>query len=259
MSSANREAADQVVQSTIIGFVTVAFVGVFMWLVGLQPTVVQLSYLLIFFVIAGVVTRRTTDFNVSFVILTLGILFMLTDFLVPPIFLEPFTPAIEVFAQITGVDVRIVDGFQWLVVGAVITAIALGARYRITGQRKFILPIVNAVSADFARFVDIYITSFRIAILLGLTAGIIVLQQTGILLGDLGGLAAQSPYFVSNLFTLLIGYLSLGGDLPIVGDFPVLGELTPVAFIVLGLLAIGVAAASASEGTGPISQFIDRL
>lgn len=257
--SSNQEAGEEVVNSTIIAIVTVGFVAVMMYALGFQVGLGQLAWLLIFFIIAGVMTRRSTDFNVGFTILTLGVIFTLTDYVVPQVLLDPFTPFVELFVGITGIDIRLVNGFEWLVLAFVITAVALGARYRLTGQRKFIMPIVNAVAADLARFIDIYITSFRIMILLGLTAVVIVLQQAGFLLGDLGGLASQSPYFVSNLFTLLIGYLSLGGDLPVIGSIPLLGNLTPMAFIVLGIMAIGVAAASAVSGTGPISQFVDRL
>lgn len=259
MSTRTDEAAEEFIESTIIAAVSIGLVVAVLFFVGFEFSLSQLVWLFIIFVVLGVFTRRATDFNVGFTILTIGVVFTLTDFIMPEFLLDPFTPIVVFFADITGLDVRLIDGFEWLVLGTFFTAVALGAKYRLTGGRKFIMPIVNRVAADFARFIDVYVTSARILVLLMVTAVIIMMQQAGFLLGDLGNLAAQSPFVVSNLFTLLVGYLSLGGELPFIGSIPLLGGLTPIAFIVLGILAIIVAAASSQEGTGPISQFVDRL
>jgi len=95
------------------------------------------------------------------------------------------------------------------------------------------------------RYLMEWLTVSRLAVTGVVTVGAFALTQAGTLLGDLGSLAAMAPVAVSHGATIILGWLALGGNLPVLG--PLVSGLTPPqwALITLGFLVVGVSVKNA--------------
>lgn len=84
----------------------------------------------------------------------------------------------------------------------------------------------------------------RVSIMLGVGIGLIILNELGMLTGELAGMAAEVPYLAANVATILIGYLALGGDVPFFNGIPFLEAIGSTGWLIITgvvlVLAVGV-------------------
>lgn len=114
-------------------------------------------------------------------------------------------------------------------------------------QRSGVKPntVAKRLSSRVQRLVEEWLSIARIAFMLGVLIGVLVLNTfVAPVLGELGSIAGEVPYIVSNIVTLGLGYLALGGDVPFLNGIPVVGEIGSLGFLLLGgvvfLVAVGV-------------------
>jgi hypothetical protein len=89
-----------------------------------------------------------------------------------------------------------------------------------------------------------YLSVVRVAIMAGFAVGFFILQQLGMITGDLMGYAGEAPYLAADLATILLGYLALGGDVPFFNGIPFLEAIGTGGWLALTgivlVLAVGV-------------------
>lgn len=94
------------------------------------------------------------------------------------------------------------------------------------------------------KLLEEWFTVTRVSVMLGFGIGIIILQQLGMLTGDIGSIAAEVPYLAVNIVTILLGYLALGGEVPFFDGIPFLESIGAVGWVILTgaalVIAVGV-------------------
>ena len=90
-----------------------------------------------------------------------------------------------------------------------------------------------------------WFTIFAVAFGATLTIGVLLLNTfVGPVIGELADLFTMAPYAVADVATILLGYLALGGDVPILNGIPFLSEVGATGWVFLAgailLLAVGV-------------------
>ncbi|MHB9286783.1 hypothetical protein ACKVMT_07055 [Halobacteriales archaeon Cl-PHB] len=86
-----------------------------------------------------------------------------------------------------------------------------------------------------------YVKMTRVAFLAGIGLGLIILDQLGVLTGELAGIVAGAPYLAGQIGTIILGYLTMGGDVPYVEAVPVVGEIGAQGFLWLAAIGLVVA------------------
>lgn len=247
---------EETAQSILIGSIALVSVSILLLTFGVEIAPEQFALFLFAFASLGFVVRSSTDVSIGFTLITLGIIAVLAEYVLPGFITQPLTPFVDVMSLVLGVNVAEIDAWKFFVLSVAVVTIMLALKFRIVDKRVFPDTITDYVLAQFARYLDRYITIGRLVVLFAFSGLVIFLEQTAQLTGAIGTQMAEVPLVVSNLTTLLAGYLSLGGTLPVVGTLPLFGELTAAGFLVFALLVIGVAAAARWSSSGPLTQFL---
>lgn len=249
---------DNVRESIIVGGTALLGITALLWVFGVAIGFKQFAGLLLAFSAIGWFTRRSADVSIGFAIISIALVLMAIEYLVPRALIEPFTFVNATVDWLIGLNLAEMDPFAFFVVAVVFVALTIAVRHRATGQTIFGRPIADQVAREFARYIDTYLSIGRIVILLSVGAVMMFLEQMAQLSGVIGGWAADAPFVVGNFATALTGYLSLGGSLPYVGGIPLLGDLDAGAFAVFAVLVIFLAAAARYDGSGPLSQYLKQ-
>lgn len=251
--------SEDVRNSIITGIVSIVALGALLWLLGFDVTLEQAFWVLVAFISLGFVTRRTSDISVGFVIISIGVIFLLSDFVLPTWVTEPFTPITVLIRATIGIDLAAIDAIGYTVLAVTFVGLAIAVRTRLTGEAKTFRPIIDRVFREFLRYLNVYLNTARLLVLFAIGAIAIVLQQMGMLSGQVGTIVQEVPFIAANVMTAVAGYLSLGGELPIIGSIPLLDSLGPASWVVFVILLLGAAAAVRFRASGPLSQAIDQL
>lgn len=234
-----RGTAVQVIVSALV-------LGALWW--ALQPVIGQQVTILVVLSMAvlGYIVEKTGEFSIPFWLSFAGVLGLVVEFLVPGFIVQQFDPLIDSLRAATGLDLGEFDAFQFFVLSSVAIVViwVVSARFGLEGYRKAKKPttVANRVRKRAEKLVDTYFTIGRIAAAFTVAVFIIGFRQGGELAGDIGGQLAEVPFIVSNVVTAILGFLSLGGELPILSRIPLLSSLSSAEFAVLVLGVIIVAA-----------------
>jgi len=100
--------------------------------------------------------------------------------------------------------------------------------------------VARKVERRFEDFVTEWFSVGRFVLSGFLVVGVAFLAELGTFAGDIAGMLGQAPLVVTQGATAIVGWLALGGELPVIG--PLLAGLTPPqwALISLFLLVVGV-------------------
>lgn len=234
-----RGTAVQVIVSALV-------LGALWW--ALQPVIGQQVTILVVLSMAvlGYIVEQTGEFSIPFWLSFAGVLGLVVEFLVPGFIVQQFDPLLDSLRAATGLDLGAFDAVQFFVLSSVAIVViwVVSARFGLEGYRKAKKPttVANRVRARAEKLTDQYFTIGRIAAAFAVTVFIIGFRQGGELAGDIGGQLAEVPFIVSNVITAILGYLSLGGSLPILSQIPLLSGLSAGEFAVLVLGIVIVAA-----------------
>lgn len=97
------------------------------------------------------------------------------------------------------------------------------------------------VEQRFENFVSEWITVGRLVVSSFVVIGFALLGEFGTLLGDFAGLLAQVPVVVSQLVTVGLGWVALGGNVPVIGTL--FATMTPEQWALIGLVLLGLGVA----------------
>lgn len=243
-------------RALIAGGIAVALVMALLYLIGVPVGIEQYVFALAAFVGLGAITRRSDTISIGFVIISIGILAMVVEYLFPRALIDAFAPITAMIESFIGVSLSTVSSWRIFVLAVFFTVIMLAIKFRVEDQRVFADTITDYVLAQMSRYVDRYLTIGRLVVLFAFSAVVIAFEQSAQVLGTMGTQLAEAPLVVSNIFTGLAGYMSLGGELPIVGSLPLFGDLDAAAYLVFFILVLGAAAAARWRSTGPLAQFL---
>lgn len=98
--------------------------------------------------------------------------------------------------------------------------------------------VADAVTDKVETLIEEYVTIGRIVVMLGISVVVILLQQSDVIVAQLADLVGQTPAFVANGITGLLGFAALGGSLPIIGEIELLQGMSPVAWAVIVVVLI---------------------
>lgn len=101
--------------------------------------------------------------------------------------------------------------------------------------------VAKRLSSRIQDLFEAYAATARVGFLLGVGIGVIILNQMGIIAGDLVSMAGEAPYLAAELATIAMGYLALGGDVPLVEGIPVVENIGSTGFLFLSGLALVLA------------------
>lgn len=211
-------------------------------MIGSQSTILVVAAL----AVLGFVVARTGSLSIPFALSFTAVLGLVVEFIVPGFIVRQFDPVLAILRDVAGLDLSGFDAIQFAVLSSVAIVViwVVSARFGIAGYRKAKKPttVANRIRARSERLVDTYFTIGRIAVAFALTSVILAFRQAGMLAGDIGGQLAEVPFVVANVVTAILGYLSLGGEIPILSRIPLLSQLSAPEFAVLVLGIIIVAA-----------------
>lgn len=119
-----------------------------------------------------------------------------------------------------------------IVVGWVVSA-RFGSRGRLTASGT-----ADRVEDRFERFVSEWLSVTRI-VATGLVAfGFMLATQFGTVLGEIGQYLAEAPVVVSQVATIGLGWVALGGNIPVIGTL--FAGVTPQQWALIGLVLLGL-------------------
>jgi hypothetical protein len=100
--------------------------------------------------------------------------------------------------------------------------------------------VARRVERRFEAFVTEWFSVGRFVLSGLLIVGVAFMSELGTFAGDIAGLLGQAPLVVTQSATAIVGWLALGGELPVIG--PLMAGLTPPqwALVSLFLLVVGV-------------------
>ena len=81
----------------------------------------------------------------------------------------------------------------------------------------------------------------RVLVITGIGVSAIILDQIGMIGGEIASYAAEVPYLAADVLAIGIGYLSLGGELPVVGGVDFIAGIDPGAYLIITGAILGVA------------------
>ncbi len=198
------------------------------WLAGVAVSVIA--------VVAYGIADDDDEVSISFAF-TLAIVGVFVLKMVVP---QSLTGMLPVMPYLQGIDAQ-----QFAVLGLAIVGIywVIDERFISPGKRT---PTPETVAENFSdrvqNLVKQWLSIARVMFILGIMIGVLLLNTfIAPIIGELGTLAAESPYIVADVVTLGLGYLALGGDVPLFNDIPFLSEIGSQGFLLLGLLALGLA------------------
>lgn len=184
--------------------------------------------------VGAYITSRIGGFSVPFALSAVAVALVVGQFL-PAWLTEPFTIFGALFEQATGLSVRSVDPvrFAVLTAGVIVLMWILDIRIfsafrRSSGRPEAVNPdkVANRLVARIQGFVEDWFNIGRAVLFLGfslLALGLVALAGLG---GDIAGeWLAQAPVVAAGVFNWAIGFLALGGEVPVVGDWPIIGGI----------------------------------
>lgn len=201
-------------------------------------------------VMLSLATNRTGSFSFGFAAISIGVVAVLTEYVIPSTIVGLFDPVVAWLALIPGVPALLsIPSLQLfaLTVGVVMVYWVLDIRVLTAFYRQSEQP--QAANADtVARALAGRVEGlFEDYVQVGVALGALAVTLTIILLSGVGDLGAQAfeaagevPVLAAGLFNWATGYLALGGTVPVLTDLPLVGGLFELVFGQLaGLDAIG--------------------
>lgn len=116
--------------------------------------------------------------------------------------------------------------------------------------------IVSRVLRQFSRYIETYTSLGRLGALFAVTTVTIVLGTLAQFSSDLALFVQDTPFVATNIVTLVAGYMSLGGNIPILSGVPLIGSLTAGEFLVLSITLLALGAAMKCESFGQLIRFV---
>lgn len=243
----------------ISGLLALALVSAVLWAFNIPIQTGEGVLLVFLFFALSFGVRRSLDISVGFGVITLALLYLLANTILPTLIVRPFVNLLDRIEGIFGLAIfPKVGPVAFFVLAVTFVAVMIAIRLRVTGKRKFTRTIADSVLKEFGRYVDAYLNVGRLVILFSFGAVVLTLRQSVQLFGEIGNIAAEVPFVSANLFTGIVGFDALGGSVPIIEDIPLFGDLTPEGWLVLVVLVLGLAAATRWDSSGPLSRFLDR-
>lgn len=156
--------------------------------------------------------------------------------------------------RILGVELPPINGVTFLIMSVAVAALYWAVTIRVTGRAKKPEKIADRVVKKFAKVVDTYASILAVIGLGGIYLGYVALSNGGQLIGQVGDILALEPFLSSDVFTIAVGYLSFGGELPVVGEVPFLQSLGPTGWLFLAGGGLLLAVAAYYSASGPTSR-----
>lgn len=242
--------------TTLTAGLFVGFAVAVAWVFGFELSLNAILALLAATAGLSYVSTKSGEITVGFTLVSVALVLLLADWIVPAWLVDPFTPFVNALEALWGVDLAAFDPLSAFIITVTGVGLAIGLSLRLSGRAKKPSTIANRVLAQYARYVETYITIGRLALLFLASLVIVALQQLAELSGSLGDAAANAPLVVSNLATGLAGFLSLGGSLPVIATLPIIGDLTAGEFGFFVVVVLVIAAAVRWEGSGSLERFL---
>jgi hypothetical protein len=92
---------------------------------------------------------------------------------------------------------------------------------------------------DLSDILSTYVTVGRVVAGLGLVLLGSVFAETGNLLVEFGDLVSEAPLVAAQGATAVLGFLGLGGELPVIGSIPGVGTMSATTFAVIAIVLLG--------------------
>ena len=170
----------------------------------------------------------------AFSIAAVGMLvieFVVPDDLVAMLPIEPF--------------IRGIDATQFAVLVFAVIAVwwIIDERFLSSGRRK---PkpdaVAERVAGRFETLIEQYLGIGKVVFALTLTAGLLFLNTfVGPVIGELADIVVMAPYAAADVFTIGLGYLALGGDVPILNSVPFVRHIGAQGFLLLAVIVLALA------------------
>lgn len=204
----------------------------------------------------SVFTRQTADYTLGFVLVTVALLFVLADYVLPGFVVSPFGFFAEMASAIMGINVAEIESWQFFVLSVTFVAVVIATRIRYSGAGKYIDTVFDRTLRELLKYVRNYVSFFRALAIFGLGVVFIFAESSASFLGVAGDRLAEVPFVFSNFVIALAGYASLGGDVIIFENLPLFGSLTALDFAVFSMLVIAVAAATRYDARGALGRIV---
>lgn len=203
----------------------------------------------------ALVAHQSPDYSVGFIIVTLGLLGIIIEFLIPDVVVKQFEAIAVIINDLLGVDVfAAIDPLPFFLIGVVVVAAMIMARIRLSNQRVYADKIVDLTLKEFATYLQRYITIGRLLAMFLFGAVLITFQEGGELFGALGDMLVQAPFVAVSIFQGIVGFDALGGSLPWIGTLPLVGSLGPWDWAFLVGVMIVLAAGAKFDTSGPLAR-----
>lgn len=248
------EARDNIVTS----ITAVVIVAVLAWVSGISLSLGQIAAAVLVIAILGILVRTSGNVSIGFVLVTLAGILWIVDWIVPTSITDALSPIIGAVESSVGVTFAELPTFRLLILTVFLVTVALFFRFRFVQNVKGLDKIVDRVNRQFTIYFDTYAQIARAFVLLAFGLALVFFETAAQLAGEVGNVIAQVPIVVSNFATIVLGYIALGGDVPILSDIPFLTTLEAVGFAAIAITIIGLAAAARYEGRGPLAQYLKR-
>lgn len=238
------------------GVVVIAAFSMIAWLLGFPIDATTVFVLSILFAGVAFAARRGADLQVGFVVIGIGILLVINEYLLPQIVSEAFSPIHGIWMAITGINLGEIEPLRLtiLIVAGVFVMIYL--RVRLSGEKKFANTAADKTLAELANYARRYISIGRVTVFFLFSILVLLMSQASELLGEIGNVMAGAPVIVSNLWAVFIGFAALDGELPGIGEVPFFVDIGATGFFILAVIGLAIAVATRWESSGPLSQMV---
>lgn len=186
-----------------------------------------------FAAVAYATAASEDEISVTFGLSLIVVLGLVLEFLVPQGIVSrlPIAPYLNQVDVVTLTIMTVVVILFWWV---------LDIRF-LSNQAKNPETVADKLGDRVATLFEQYVSIGRITLLASVSLGLIVLDQFGVLVGELTAIASESPWVLSNIVSSGLGYLALGGEVPLLSDVPVISEVGPQGFLIIAVLAVIIA------------------
>jgi hypothetical protein len=203
-------------------------------------------------------TRQSADYTLGFVLVTIALLMVLAEYVLPGFIVSPFGFFAGLLDAFLGIDTSEIESWQFFVLSVFTVAVVIAARIRYSGAGKYADTVFDRTLRELLKYVRVYLSFGRSIAIFLLGVLFIFAEQIASVMGVIGDRLAQTPFIASNFVVALGGYASLGGDIIIVDSVPLFGSLSALDFLVFSVVVIGVAAASKYNATGSLGRLVGR-
>lgn len=178
--------------------------------------------------------------SLTFALSAVAIGVLIAEFVAPGWLVEPIAefllgwgPA-EWFAGWDPVTFAVLTGVT--IVGWWIIDIRLISRSGVKAET-----VAKRLSTRIQNLVEEWLSVGRVAVMLLIGIGLLVLNQLGMLSGEFVSIVGEVPQLAANVFTILLGYLALGGDVPWLNGIPFLEEVGATGFVIVAAIVLVIA------------------